>query len=288
MKIVIMGSSGMLGSSLTRHLSSNPAFAIHTVDRSHVRFFENAISHQVDDLFDKARLDEFLKKEKPDLVINCIGIVKQKESTDFDLVKVNSLLPYILADFASKYDFNIIHFSTDCVFSGLTGNYSDSDVHDALDLYGRSKSLGEVLHNKVLNLRTSIIGHGVEPNSSLIDWFISKKGTFVSGFTKAIFSGFPTIVISEIIEDILLTKDFVAGTFNLSASPISKFELLEKVSAVYALDIQISPDRDFCIDRSLCSRGFKEAYGFHPKSWDEMITMMYNEYLSYHKNEDVL
>lgn len=288
MKIVIMGSSGMLGSSLTRHLSGNPAFAIHTVDRSHVRLVENTISHQVDDLFDEAWLDEFLKQENPDFVINCIGIIKQKSSTDFDLVKVNSLLPYILAEFASKYHFNVIHFSTDCVFAGLTGNYSDSDVHDALDLYGRSKSLGEVCHNKVLNLRTSIIGHGVKPNSSLIDWFISKQGGFVSGFTKAIFSGFPTIVISEIIEDILLTKDFSAGTFNLSASPISKFELLEKVNTVYALDIQILPDTNFRIDRSLCSRGFKETYEFHPRSWDEMITMMYNEYLLYHINEDVL
>ena len=227
MKIVIMGSSGMLGSSLTRQLSNNPAFVIHTVDRSHVKFVKNTISHQVDDLFDKGWLDEFLRKERPDYVINCIGVIKQKDSTDFELVKVNSLLPYILAELTSKYHFNIIHFSTDCVFSGLTGNYSDNDVHDALDLYGRSKSLGEVLHNNVLNLRTSIIGHGIKPNSSLIDWFISEKGGCVSGFTKAIFSGFPTIVVSEILEDILLKKNFFAGTFNLSASPISKFELLD-------------------------------------------------------------
>lgn len=229
----------------------------------------------------KVQLSHILKRLKPDFVFNCIGVIKQVGDVKIGelTIKINSLLPHIIERLCEEQGSKLIHFSTDCVFSGKAGNYSEASVPDALDLYGRSKLLGEVVGENSLTVRTSIIGHEVGRNLSLVDWFLSQEEK-CSGFTKAIYTGFPTIVMAEILETKIMPemKKGYHGLRHLSSKKINKFDLLTMIARVYGKSIKITPIDEPSIDRSLDSSKLRKELSFEPNSWEEMIETMHKNY----------
>jgi dTDP-4-dehydrorhamnose reductase len=211
----------------------------------------------------------------PDVVINCIGLVKQLAEADDPLIAIpiNSLLPHRLARLCELAGARLVHMSTDCVFSGEKGMYTEADAADAKDLYGRSKYLGEVDYPHAITLRTSIIGHELDGARSLIGWFLAQEGS-VKGYRRAIFSGLPTVEIARVIRDHVISHPDLHGIYHVSAEPINKFDLLTLVAQTYGKAIDISADDQLVIDRSLDSTRFRQATGFKPKPWPELVRSM--------------
>jgi dTDP-4-dehydrorhamnose reductase len=167
----------------------------------------------------------------------------------------------------------MIHISTDCVFNGKKGNYTEVDPSDAEDLYGRTKFLGEVSYPHTITLRTSIIGRELKTRLGLIEWFLAQKGE-IQGYKKAIYSGFTTDELSRIVMDYIIPRPDLSGVYNVSSDPISKFDLLGLAKESFRHNVNISPNEEFIIDRSLNSTRFRQATGYNPPSWPEMIEMM--------------
>jgi len=270
----------MLGNSLVRYFAGEDGVEVlGTVRSSNVpayvdRFPAANILTGVDVENQDALIGVF-NSTRPDVVINAIGLVKQLAVADDPLsaVPINALLPHRLARLCSLLGVRLIHLSTDCVFSGRKGMYAENDFPDAGDLYGRSKLMGEVDYPHTITLRTSIIGHELTGSRSLIGWFLAQNGE-VKGYRRAIFSGLPTVEISRVIRDYVLPFKELHGLYHLSAEPINKFDLLNRVARVYGKSIDIISDDSLTIDRSLDSSRFRLATGFSPKSWDEMIVAM--------------
>lgn len=217
---------------------------------------------------------------KPDIVINCVGIVKQHPKATDPLIslQVNAVLPHRLARYCKIANAKLVHFSTDCVFSGKKGQYKEDDTPDAADLYGRSKLLGEVDYEHAITLRTSIIGHELVGNKSLIGWFLNQTDE-VYGYRRAIFSGLPTIEVARVVREYVIPYSKISGIYHLSVDPISKYDLLNLVAKIYGKTIKIIPNDEVVIDRSLNSERFRVATGFVPRPWPELIHDMYREYM---------
>lgn len=281
MRILVLGASGMLGNAVFRLFAESNGFdVIGTVrgERSR-KLFSASLQSALISGVDVENTDSLMRvfgDTNPDAVINCIGLVKQLPEADDPLaaIPINSLLPHRLARLCAVAGARFVHMSTDCVFSGSKGMYTESDPSDAKDLYGRSKFLGEVDYPNAVTLRTSIIGHELDGARSLINWFLSQEDR-VKGFVRAIFSGLPTVEIARIIRDYVLPNPHLHGVFNVSAEPINKFDLLTLVAKVYAKSIEIVPDDGLIIDRSLDSTRFRQATGFSPKPWPELICQMH-------------
>lgn len=288
MKILIIGATGMLGYSLFSNLSDNSELDVYGTVRN-IDGKEAFFNDHGDKLFkgvevnNVASVEDVIANVKPNVVINCIGLIKQHgiSKQHVDAVSINSLLPHQIAAICDRYNAKFIHFSTDCVFSGEKGVYVESDIPDAQDLYGKSKCLGEVCYAPHLTLRTSIIGHELSSNVSLIDWFLLQKGT-TKGFSKAVFSGLPTCVISKILTEnifpIISSTDELTGLYHLSVEPIDKYSLLQLVSSVYSKDIEIVESTELIIDRSLNSEHLRKIINFQVPSWESLITDMYTDY----------
>jgi dTDP-4-dehydrorhamnose reductase len=216
-----------------------------------------------------------LNKFNPDVVINCIGLVKQlaeSKSSEKNIL-VNSLFPHQLARNCEKVGSRLIHFSTDCVFSGIKGSYLESDVPDARDLYGLSKLLGEVDYANSLTIRTSIIGHELSTKHGLVEWFLSQSNT-VNGYSNAYFSGLTTREVGNVLGNFILPQPTLSGIFHLSSSSISKFKLLQLINETYNKNIRINLDDSLKIDRSLNSKKLKALIGYISPSWESMIAEM--------------
>jgi dTDP-4-dehydrorhamnose reductase len=243
-----------------------PVSGIHDPDRS--------VCGVVAENFDT--VENALTATKPDVVVNCIGIVKQDKAAKdrFQSIAINSLFPHQLARACASRGIRLVHLSTDCVFSGRSGNYKEDDISDAEDIYGRTKWLGELGYDHCLTIRTSMIGRELSGNHGLVEWFLSQRGKTVRGFKKAIFSGFTTIALSETIADIIANPDALHGVWHVAAEPINKFDLLATVKQAFELDIEIEPDETFVCDRSLDDSRFRARTGFAPPSWEQMIDRM--------------
>ena len=188
-------------------------------------------------------------------------------------VPINTLLPHRLAALCDVAGARLVHISTDCVFSGATGNYLETDFPDAYDLYGRSKFLGEVDYPNAITLRTSIIGHELKGGRSLVGWFLSQEAS-VKGFTKAIFSGLPTMELATIVRDVVLDRRELRGLYHVAAKPINKFDLLSLLAKAYGKEIEIIPSDDLVIDRSLCGEKFRLATGYVAPEWPILVKRM--------------
>jgi dTDP-4-dehydrorhamnose reductase len=210
---------------------------------------------------------------RPGIVINCIGIVKQlKEASDPIIsLTINSLFPHHLADLCAAADARLLHMGTDCVFSGRKGNYTEDDVPDAEDLYGRTKLLGEVNRPGCLTIRTSIFGRDFLKQSALLEWFLSNRGGQVRGYKNAIYTGFPTQVLASVMGDIIERYPDLSGLYHIASHPISKYDLLVKIRDAMRLDIDIIPYDDQPCDRSLNAARFVAATDYRFPGWDEMI-----------------
>ena len=280
MRILILGGSGMLGHKLIQQLS--PRFDVFaTVRNDGNALLSRGIIRPSQlvaniDVSDDSTLIKAIKTAQPNAVINAVGIVKQS-STANDVIKsltVNSILPNKLSQLGEKYDYRLITISTDCVFIGDKGNYSEIDTPNATDLYGHSKILGEVTEGNCLTIRTSIIGREINTSHGLIEWFLKNRGGRVNGFSNAIYSGFPTIVFADIIGDLLLDHPDLQGLYHISSEPIDKFRLLGLVNDAFNAQVTIDRDEAFEIDRSLDSSRFRITTGFSPPTWEEMIERM--------------
>ena len=281
MKILIVGASGMLGNALFRFLSASDELDLFGAIRSDksANFFASELQNRLIkniDVSDFDMLINLFNYVRPNLVINCVGVVKQLEASYDPLssIPINSLLPHRLAKLSQLIGARFIHISTDCVFSGAKGHYIEGDIADADDLYGRTKLLGEVNYSNSLTLRTSIIGHELQGNRSLIDWFLSQNG-HIKGYRNAIFSGLPTVELARVIQDFVIPNTDLSGLFHISVDPIAKFDLLKLVADEYKKEIDIIPDDSLVIDRSLNCTKFKVATGFKAKPWPQLVSEMH-------------
>ncbi len=282
-RVLVVGASGMLGNAVFRLFSQSPGYkAFGSVRSSAARRLlpiglqDNIITGVNVENID--RLINLFSVVRPDIVINCVGLVKQMVDSDDPLatIPINALLPHQLARLCKVSHARLVHLSTDCIFSGTKGGmYTESDTSDATDLYGRSKYLGEVDYPHAITLRTSIIGHELEGTRSLVDWFLSQEVS-VKGFKRAIFSGLPTVEVARVIRDQVIPHPELHGLYHLSASPINKFELLGLVAEIYGKSIKIIADETLVIDRSLNSERFRHATGFFPKPWPQLISSMHD------------
>jgi dTDP-4-dehydrorhamnose reductase len=281
-KILILGAAGMLGNTLYRYFRDKTPHMVIGASRNKIvsenmRHAENAILISGIDVENIDALTQLLNKYRPDMVINCVGIIKQRDDADDPLtvLPINALLPHRLYQLCGLLGARLIHFSTDCVFSGKKGMYTEDDIPDAYDLYGRSKLLGEVSATNAITIRTSLIGHELDSNKSLVNWFLSQSET-VLGYHRAIFSGLPTVEIARIIDQYIISDLSLSGLVQLSAQPIDKYTLLSLIKATYGKTIEIQPDDKVVIDRSLDSTSFKKQTGYQPPSWEELISSMYD------------
>lgn len=242
-------------------------------------YFDGKLKQQIVSGIDVENHDSLVRAYgavRPQVVVNCIGLVKQHASAADPLqaVPINTLLPHRLASLCFATGSRLVHFSTDCVFSGAKGNYKETDFPDADDLYGRTKLLGEVDYPHSITLRTSIIGRELGSNRSLLGWFLSQKGP-VKGFTRAVFSGLSTVELSRTVKDFVLPCPELRGVFHVASNPISKFDLLRLVAEVYGKKIEIIPDDKLIIDRSLNADYFHQAAGYNPPPWIAIIKRMH-------------
>nr|WP_215729026.1 SDR family oxidoreductase [Aliivibrio fischeri] len=289
-KVIVIGATGMLGYSIFSNLSDSSELDVFGTVRS-VHGLEKYFP-SMDKLIDGVDIKKFetletvLEKMRFDVVINCIGLIKQHDvaKQHVEAIEINALLPHKIAQLCDRVGARLIHFSTDCVFDGKAGNYLETDLPTATDLYGKSKCLGEVDYGQHITLRTSIIGHELKSSVSLIDWFLNQKG-FVRGFSKAVFSGLPTAYVAKVLEDYVLPNPSLSGLYQLSVDPIDKFSLISKVADVYNKQIEIERFEDFVIDRSLNSIKFREKTGFVPPSWDELVAFMHSDYSKRYNHE---
>lgn len=280
MKILIFGASGMLGNAVSRFLDESASYEVFATVRSSEakKFFAESFADRLITGVEVTNNDSLLKvmaAVKPDVVINCIGLVKQiiDESDPLSTMQINAMLPHRLALMCQLAGARLIHVSTDCVFSGKKGNYSESDSSDATDLYGKTKFIGEVAGKNALTLRTSIIGHELTSRRALVDWFLSQQGQ-VKGYTRAIFSGVPTVEFARILRDFVLPRSDLSGLYHVAAAPIAKYDLLRHIASVYGKDIAIVPDDNVNIDRSLDATLFREATGYMAPPWQELLVRM--------------
>lgn len=280
MKVLIFGANGMLGHKLVQTLQKR--FDVYATLRTNsADFIRFGIinSERIIDGVEVENLDVVQKVfdiSKPDVIINAVGIIKQLPMSKevIKTLKINSIFPHQLAQSAQATGARLITISTDCVFNGRKGNYAEEDVSDAEDLYGKSKNLGEVCAPGCLTLRTSIIGRELRTSHSLVEWFLSNRGKKVKGFTKAVYSGFPTIILADIITDLIENHKNLQGLYHVSSEPISKFDLLCLLKEFYKVPIEIEPYTDFETDRSLNSSKFRKETGFAPLGWEKMIEKM--------------
>jgi len=284
MRILVLGVTGMLGSAVWRLFSESSEHQITGTLRSESakRFFardlrDNLISGV--DVLDHDTLVSVLERVRPDVIINCVGLIKQLADAKDPLsaLPINAMLPHRLAKLCRLSGARLIHVSTDCVFSGRKGGYVETDTSDAEDLYGKSKFIGE-LHElpHVITLRTSIIGHELNTRFALVDWFLSQRGS-IKGYAKAVFSGLPTVELARVIREHVISAPGLYGLYHVSSEPIDKLSLLKLVAKIYGHKIQITPDDQICIDRSLNSSRFREVTGYVPPSWPELVKMMHDQ-----------
>jgi dTDP-4-dehydrorhamnose reductase len=280
-KILVLGASGMLGNAMLRFFAESSGFQVTGSARSAavLQRLPEALRARVVCGVDVENTDSLISlfaRAQPDVVINCIGLVKQLAEADDPLqaIPINALLPHRIARLCEVAGARFVHVSTDCVFSGRTGLYRESDAADAQDLYGRSKHLGEVNSPHAITLRTSIIGHELAGAHGLVGWFLSQQGA-VRGYTRAIFSGLPTVELAQVIRDQVLPNPALRGLYHVAAAPIAKYDLLQLIKREYGRSNEIVGDDGLVINRSLDSSRFQAETGWQAKSWPALIKAMH-------------
>lgn len=284
MKILVLGGSGMLGFAVSEYLASLNIYNVSATLRRYeapllasrkIKFYFGV------DALNFLSIQKVFEEFRPDVTINCIGAIKQDidEVPVSQVIEINSLLPHKLAELTSRFHARLITFSTDCVFTGSYGAYSEESYPDSRDIYGLSKLMGEVDYGDSLTIRTSLIGAEIDSNKSLLSWFLMQEGS-IQGYRNAYFSGFPANEVAKIIHENIINNDSLRGVFHLSSDRISKYDLLTKIANVYGKQIEIISIEEPVIDRSLNSDKFRLLATFVPDSWSHMLISMRNFYLN--------
>lgn len=282
MRVLVLGASGMIGSTTLRVFCERKDWDVYGTVRSESakQFFSPQLADRLITNVDVANYDTLVSavaRTHPDVVINCIGATKHKEGGNEPLaaIPLNALLPHRLASLCAAANARLVHVSTDCVFSGKQGNYTEDDFPDAADVYGRSKALGEVDYTNSITLRTSTIGHELQSSYGLLDWFFSQQDS-CKGFKRAIFSGLPTVEFARVIRDVVIPRPDLHGLYHVAGPSIAKYDLLKLIAEVYGKSIEIIPEDDFVIDRSLNAARFLAETGYQPPGWAELIKLMHS------------
>jgi dTDP-4-dehydrorhamnose reductase len=273
----------MLGHTLFEHLSRRAGLDVHATVRDGTTLAERTRPERRRSIhpgIDASHLDAIervIAEVRPAVLINAIGIVRQVPAASDPAAagEINARLPHRLAELGAAAGARLVQIGTDCVFSGTKGAYTEDDVPDPTDLYGRSKLLGEPAGD-ALTLRTSMIGHELRSRHGLLEWFLAQSGT-AQGFRRAVFSGVTTGELARVIADVVIPHPELAGVYHLSSAPISKFELLELIARRYEKRIEIIPSDEPVIDRSLDSTRFRAATGYRPPAWPDLVDAMYQD-----------
>jgi len=289
-RILVLGGSGMLGHKMFQVLGerfpgTKCSLSSANVDPylagSNLFFGDHMVLGL--DVLDHVHLQEVLQEEKPDVVVNCVGVIKQRDEAHDPIlsISINSLLPHLLADLCSSWGGRVIHFSTDCVFSGRDGSYTEESPSDAEDLYGKSKFLGEVQGPNALTLRTSIIGHELKNFASLLDWFLSQRGKTVSGYRKVLYSGVTTNYLARVVGDVIENHGDLSGLYQVTSQAISKYDLLCLVRDAYGLDVEILSEDTTVSDRSMIGDRFVDTTGIVTPPWPALVAELAAEFPRY-------
>lgn len=281
MRVLVFGASGMIGNAMFRVLAGHPGWEVWGTIRSDSdkQYFHSSIRGSLITGVFAECLDAIVSTFsliKPNVVVNCIGLTKHQADGDKPLrvIPLNALFPHRLSELSAVAGARLIHISSDCVFSGTRGSYCEDDIPDALDLYGRSKYLGEVSDLQSVTLRTSTIGHELHSCLGLLEWFMAQDGA-CKGYAKAIFSGLTSVEFARIVRDYVIPHPELQGLYHVGGDPISKYDLLQEVAAVYGKQGDLRPDENLVIDRSLDSTRFRQATGYQPPSWADLIRSMH-------------
>lgn len=285
-RILVLGATGMIGHVIFSELFNTGKYEVFGTARkidSVKNFFSEELLKHLRPNVDAENFDTIMRalaSIQPDIVINCIGLIKQTPLAKDPLlsITINSQLPHRISMICRTAKARMIQISTDCIFTGIKGNYTEDDNSDAVDLYGRTKYLGEVYYPHCITIRTSAIGHEIKGKLGLVEWFL-KQTDEVKGFKKAIFSGFPTCELAKIISEFIIPNDNLSGLYHVSAQPISKYDLLNLIAKHYDKKITIIPEENFFCDRSLLSEKFRKETGFEPSDWNELILNMKSHYI---------
>ena len=277
MRVLVLGGGGMLGHKLWQRLSETQETWV-TLRTGHnpwesLGLFDPARTLLGVDANDPESIDRALVRTTPDVVINCIGIIKQRAEAIEAVasLQINSLFPHQLAGQCRAAGARLVHISTDCVFSGRKGMYTETDVSEAEDMYGRTKYLGEVSGEGCLTLRTSLIGRELRDEYGLVEWFLSKRGGRVRGYRRAVFSGVTTETFARLLETILVEQPELSGVFHVASAPINKYDLLCLLRDAYGIAVEIDEDARVVVDRSLDGGRLAGATGLTIPDWPEMV-----------------
>jgi dTDP-4-dehydrorhamnose reductase len=280
MRVLVLGASGMIGSTTFRVLSERHDWVVYGSVRSETakQFFPAQLAERLLANVDVTNYDalvDVFARIRPEVVINCVGATKHKTDGNDPLMAIplNALLPHRLARLCDAANARLVHVSTDCVFSGKQGNYTEEDLPDTDDVYGRSKALGEADYPNAITLRTSTIGHELQSSYGLLDWFLTQQGS-CKGFKRAIFSGLSSMEFARVIRDIVIPQPSLHGLYHVAGPTIAKYDLLKLVAKVYGKAIEIIPENEFVIDRSLNADRFHAATGYQSPEWPELIESM--------------
>ncbi len=293
MSILILGATGLIGNRLVRTLGEN--FEVFGSTRKR-EFLDPKFSFLLKEsnwLFDVSpenffALEEKIQKIKPNVIVNCLGITKLKpESASIQQsILINSVFPHNLSAACREFNIRLIHLSTDCVFSGSKGNYVENDIPDPIDVYGKTKSLGELINENDLTIRTSFVGRELSSFTNLFEWVMRNKNKSIRAYSKAIYSGLTTLALSKIIKTIIMEQATLSGLWHVSSEPISKYELLSKLNQELSLNIDIELDDTFTCDRSLNSKQFRDRTKIQVPSWAEMLKEFVKDQRWYEKVND--
>jgi dTDP-4-dehydrorhamnose reductase len=283
-RVLVLGAAGMLGHKLIQRLVLRGLWVAGTIRSTAIpnsasveaslgradRIFEGI------DVLDDRQLARTVEAARPEVIVNAVGIIKQIDAARDPVTSVatNALLPHRIAALAAQKGIRLIHFSTDCVFSGRKGPYAEEALPDPVDLYGRGKLAGETGGTHCLTLRTSIIGRELRGRAGLVEWFISQKGGAATGYAHALYSGLTTITIADLIGRLITEYPELDGCWHVASAAISKYDLLAMVNRHYGLGITLVRDENVVVDRRLDGSRFRERTGFSAPSWDAMIAEM--------------
>ena len=274
-RVVVLGVSGMLGHKLYQRLPATmEVTGVARQLQPALKAFVREGGSLVDGFVagDAATVIRLFEQTRPDVVINCVGINRQREEgTDaVACITANSLFPHQLAAACADGRARLIHVSTDCVFSGARGGRSESDSPDPVDLYGLTKLLGEVDRPDVLTIRTSMIGRELSGFRGLLEWFLRQRGV-VRGYTNAIFSGLTTLAVTAELARVITVYPRLSGIYHLAVEPIAKYDLLHLLRERLELRCEIVRDGSVRVDRSLNGSKYSLATGYVPPGWSAMI-----------------
>lgn len=281
MKVIVLGGAGMLGHQVWQKCLEvfgphQVACTLHKSRTHYTQFgiFENGHVFDEIDLQDFSNAEKVLQKFSPDYIVNAVGItLRKKELHDLALTyNLNGMLPHRLALWGHQHKARVIHLSTDCVFDGAQGHYSEMSVPTAKDHYGKSKFLGEIRYDNALTLRFSAIGRELEGKTELLEWFLSQKNQKVKGFAKAMYSGLSTNVVAEEVVKRISAKTKLHGLYQMAGESVSKYELLKMINEIFHVNAEIEAFDQYVADKTLSSELYSAATGFVRPHWKKMLT----------------